>query len=276
MVPYTMIKKPLVILLLITHQNLPILHGFSLLSSQFFLRSVVPPFSREKRRALFSYSSAMAAPRGTAIKMGLRGKRRRAEIRQLKQQATPAYVRTPYGPIRPQSRPRMCMTCAGRGRIRCPICEGKGHLPATGHAQRYNKIHQPIVGSRWTSVLIREGHRQYTVSETKGSPKKGNKKDMQVRMSNCCGPEEDRVHIWITLQELRDKNVWRAGWTTLQDIIMADHGALLDIKECFRCKGETVVECPECGGIGQGRQITTVFSFARMYNHTFLLFKFLT
>lgn len=185
------------------------------------------------------------------LRMGLRGKRRRAELRQLKQQETPAFLKTPYGKIRPQSKPRLCTTCIGRGKVRCPVCEGKGLLPATGHAQKFNRIHQPILGSRWTSVLIREGHRQYTVSETRGSPKKGNKKDMQFRMSNCCGPEEERVHIWITLQELRDKNVWRAGWTSLQDIIMADHGTLLDIKECFRCKGERVCECIECGGVGK-------------------------
>lgn len=246
----------LLVQLIIPH-NVLAFNNLSFFSPRFFLRRALPSQlsmvsgSWEKPRAPFS-STMMLSRRNKIIEMGLKGKRRRAEIRNLKQQATPALVRTPYGPIRPPSRPRICMTCAGRGRVRCPVCEGKGHLPATGHAQKYNKIHQPIIGSRWTSVLIREGHRQYIVSETRGSPKKGNKKDMQVRMSNCCGPEEERVHIWITLQELRDKNIWRAGWTTLQDIIMADHGALLDIKECFRCKGEAVVECSECSGVGQG------------------------
>ena len=192
----------------------------------------------------------------TTIIMGLRGKRRRAELRQLKQQPTPALIRTPYGPIRPSSQPRLCITCAGRGRVRCPVCEGRGLIRATGPT-KYNRIDlSRMIGSRWTSVEIREGHRQYTVSETRGSPKQKNA--MQVRMSNCCGPEEERVHIWISMEELRNKNVWRVGWTTLQDIKLANHGALIDVAACFRCKGDRVCDCDECGGVGKGEYLCMV------------------
>jgi hypothetical protein len=57
---------------------------------------------------------------------------------------------------------------------------------------------------------------------------------------------------------------------------MADHGALLDIKECFRCKGATVVECPDCCGIGQGKQITLFVFLERIYHDAFIFFEFLT
>ena len=105
-----------------------------------------------------------------------------------------------------------------------------------------------IVGSRWTSVEIMEGHRHYVCSETRGSKKKNN---LELRMSNSCGPEEKRVHLWIKSEELRSKDIWRQGWVTLDDIRKANRGALIDAKICFRCKGAKVVTCEECNGVGK-------------------------
>jgi len=184
--------------------------------------------------------------------MGLRGKRRRAELRDLKKQSTPALIKTPYGPIRPSAQPKPCLDCGGRGIIRCRVCEGRGLVRATGNT-KHNRIGDwsRLIGSKWTSVEQRCGHRQYTVSETKGSPsKKINGSFAQVRMSNCCGPEQERVHLWISLEELRNKGMWRAGWTTLEEIKAANHGALIDAKACFLCKASRTCECDKCGGSG--------------------------
>ncbi len=121
-------------------------------------------------------------------------------------------------------------------------------IRATGHRKRNALVPDRAVGSRWTSVEIRSGHRHYVVSEVRGSRKK---KNLQLRMSNSCGPEEKRVHLWITEGEIRDKNEWRMGWVTLEEIRMADKGPLIDAKTCFRCKGERILNCIECDGKGK-------------------------
>lgn len=124
-------------------------------------------------------------------------------------------------------------------------------MAATGHKKKNSVNMNRIVGSRWTSVETRCGHRQYTVSETRGSKKN---KNLEIRMSNCCGPEEKRVHLWIQLEELRSKDMWRAGWTTFKEIKKSrvlNNGVLIDMAECFRCKGERIITCVECSGAGK-------------------------
>ena len=128
------------------------------------------------------------------------------------------------------------------------VCEGRGVVKKTGSKKRNTIDMRRILGSRWTSVEIREGHRQYECSETRGSKSNQN---LELRMSNCCGPEERRVHLWIPHEELRDKSVWRQGWTTLKEIKQANRGALVDARICFLCKGMKVVECDECHGTGK-------------------------
>ncbi len=184
--------------------------------------------------------------------MGQRGKRIRKERRRLLQDPTPPRILTPYGPIRLNKPPRVCDTCSGRGMIRCPICEGRGVIRQTG-PRKTNRIQlDRLLNSRWTSVEIRHGHRQYRVVEIKGSIKhmKKQKEPLQLRMVNCCG--DNRVtDFWIPMAELQNKLMWRMGWTTLQDIQRADGGALLDVRFCFRCKGHRVVSCIDCDAKGK-------------------------
>lgn len=142
----------------------------------------------------------------------------------------------------------VCDTCSGRGVVRCNVCEGRGVIRKTGQRKRNALNINRVIGSRWTSVEIRCGHRQYVVTEQKGSRKK---KNLELRVSNTCGPEEKRVHLWITEDEIRDKSIWRMGWTTLEEIKMADRGALIDAKVCFRCKGESILKCLDCDGKGK-------------------------
>jgi tryptophan-rich hypothetical protein len=128
------------------------------------------------------------------------------------------------------------------------VCQGAGVTRATGQRKR-NMVHlDRVVGSRWTSVEIRAGHRHYVCMETRGSRKKNN---LELRMTNSCGPEEERVHLWILEDELRDKMCWRMGWVTMQEIEEANEGPLIDAKECFRCKGSCILSCPECFGRGK-------------------------
>lgn len=176
--------------------------------------------------------------------MGQRGKRIRKEKRRARKEPTPPRIQTPYGPIRFNKPPRRCETCQGRGIVRCHVCEGRGVVRKTGTTKRNIVDPNKVVGSQWSSVAIREGHRHYRVVEMKGSAKK---KTAELRMGNCCG---DPITFWIPLEELRNKNVWRKGWVTLEDIHLADRGDLPDIATCFLCKGERVLQCLDCGGAG--------------------------
>ncbi len=151
------------------------------------------------------------------------------------------------GPIRLNRPLSVCETCQGRGVVRCNVCDGRGVIRATGHRKRNALNINRVNGSRWTAVVIRSGHRHYVVSEIRGSRKK---KNLELRMSNSCGPEEKRVHLWVSEDEIRNKDCWRMGWVTLEEILMADKGPLIDAKVCFRCKGERILKCFECDGTG--------------------------
>jgi hypothetical protein len=66
-------------------------------------------------------------------------------------------------------------------------------------------------------------------------------------MLNCCG---DPHSFWISLRELKDKSMWRQGWQTLEQILKANGGPLIDARVCFRCKGNCVLSCVDCQGLG--------------------------
>lgn len=143
--------------------------------------------------------------------------------------------------------------------MKCHVCDGRAVVAATGHKKRNTVDMNRVISSRWTSVETRCGHRQYIVSEMRGSKKK---KNLEFRMSNCCGPEEERVHIWISFDELRSKDMWRAGWTTFEEIKKSrvlNNGVLIDMAVCFRCKGQRIVTCMECNGIGKIENHHVVF-----------------
>lgn len=183
----------------------------------------------------------------TALAMGLRGKKRRREIRNSRKDPTPPRIQTPYGPIRITKPPRRCDVCAGRGIGRCTVCEGRGVVRATGSRKRNSFAVDRLVQSQWSSVEVYNGHRHHTIVELRGSKKKNN---LEIRMRNCCGEQQD---FWITEEELRDKRTWRMGWLTLDDIIKAKEyngGALIDVRRCFRCKGERILLCVDCDGKG--------------------------
>jgi hypothetical protein len=114
---------------------------------------------------------------------------------------------------------QVCDICNGRGVVRCHVCEGRGVIRKTGTRKRNALNIKRAVGSRWTSVEIRSGHRHYVCSEVRGSKKK---KNLELRMSNSCGPEEKRVHLWRPEDEIRNKMEWRMGWETLVSLILED------------------------------------------------------
>jgi len=176
--------------------------------------------------------------------MGQRGKRIKKEKKRAMREPTPPRIETPYGPIRLNKPPRKCEKCSGRGMLRCHVCEGRGVVRKTGSSKSNRVEMRNVVGSQWTSVHTREGHRHYRVAEMMGSPKK---KNVQLRMGNCCG---DPISFWVPVDELKNKSLWRKGWVTLEDIIRADGGELLDVAMCFRCKGDRVLQCLDCGGTG--------------------------
>jgi len=194
------------------------------------------------------YSIITNSQRRLTLYMGVRGKKIRKEIRKEKEMETPPRFNTPYGPIRYNRPLTMCDICVGLGKVYCNVCQGSGMTRATGQRRRNTVNPTRIAGSRWTSVEIRAGHRHYVCMESRGSRKKNN---LELRMTNSCGPEEDRVDLWIPEEELRDKMSWRMGWVTMQEIEDANEGPLIDAKVCFRCKGSRILSCQECFGRGK-------------------------
>jgi tryptophan-rich hypothetical protein len=193
--------------------------------------------------------------RTSIIMMGTRGKKIRKEKRRASKEPTPPQIQTPYGPIRFNKPPRVCDCCKGRGQVRCSVCEGRGVIRETGHRKTNSVANaERLPKSLWTSVEIYNGHRHHTIMEVMGSRRKEN---MQVRMRNCCGAQQD---FWISANELRNKEVWRMGWITFNDIIRAQGGPLLDARVCFLCKGNRILECVDCGGVG------TIPSYEPLYD----------
>ena len=199
----------------------------------------------QSTEAVFVVPSITIKPHArTKLFMGLRGKRIKEEKRKAREEPTPPRIDTPYGQIRQSRPPKICEKCSGRGLVRCNVCEGRGVIRATG-TRKTNPV-QPakVTGTRWTSVEKRMGHRQYRVIEIKGSKKKNN---LEIRMGNVCG---DPVDFWIPVEELMNKMVWRMGWTTLEEILQADGGPLLDVRLCHLCKGDKIRQCSHCSGEG--------------------------
>jgi tryptophan-rich hypothetical protein len=173
--------------------------------------SMTTPY--DSRRVSSSFTPRRIPPsplfqshKGVITMMGQRGKRMRREKRRALKEPTPPRIQTPYGPIRLAKPPRVCERCSGRGLVRCSVCEGRGAVRATGQRKTNSLQRRRLVGSRWTSVEIVNGHRHHTVMEVQGSPKK--KGQYQVRMQNCCGVQQD---FWIPVYQLKNKLVWRMG-----------------------------------------------------------------
>lgn len=188
------------------------------------------------------------------IIMGTRGKKIRKEKRRASKEPTPPRIQTPYGPIRMSKPPRVCDCCNGRGLVRCSVCVGRGVVRETGHRKTNPVTPDRLPGSLWTSVEVYNGHRHHTLIEVMGSKRKNN---MQVKMRNICGEQQD---FWISANELRNKIVWRMGWITMEQIHKAQGGPLLDTRLCFRCKGNKILECVDCGGVG------TIPSYEPLYD----------
>jgi tryptophan-rich hypothetical protein len=199
-------------------------------------------------------STSIRSRSNSIILMGTRGKKIRKEKRRASKEPTPPQIQTPYGPIRLNRPPRVCDCCNGRGIIRCSVCEGRGVVRETGHRKTNPVKPDHLPQSLWTSVEIYNGHRHHAVMEVLGSRRKNN---MQVRMRNCCGEQQD---FWISANELRNKEVWRMGWITFNQIIKAQGGPLLDARVCFLCKGDRILECVDCGGVG------TIPSYEPLYD----------
>lgn len=79
--------------------------------------------------------------------------------------------------------------------------------------------------------------------------KKGrNTKNGLAILSSTCGPVENRIRVEVPVKELKNREVWEGGWTTLNQI-RAGGGRPATI--CSACRGEKAVMCPRCDGLGQ-------------------------
>lgn len=141
--------------------------------------------------------------------------------------------------------PIYCRLCNGEGTIPCTLCKETGVLARGGFAKR-NTVRVPsLVGSKWTSVSAIDGKwRHFLCIAKKGR----NAKDGVAVLSSTCGPVENRIKIEVPVKELKSREVWEGGWTTLHDIRAA--GAVAGTT-CSACRGQKAVMCPRCDGLGQ-------------------------
>jgi tryptophan-rich hypothetical protein len=145
------------------------------------------------------------------------------------------------------SRPRPCRLCAGSGAIPCEPCRGLGMLPAGGFATKNSIKLSSIVGSQWTAVEAIQGRwRHFRVIGRKGKAAK----DAVLTLTGTCGPAKSRLVVNVPVTDLRRRDLWAGGWTTMQDLRLASLSGGAPGPRCTACSGEKTIDCPRCDGIG--------------------------
>lgn len=143
-----------------------------------------------------------------------------------------------------QSEPIYCRLCGGSGQRPCAVCNETGSLARGGFAKKNTVRVSSMVGTKWTSVSAIDGKwRHFLCVGKKGR----NAKDGVAVLSSTCGPVQNRIKVEVPVSELKNREVWEGGWTTLKDI--RDGGVIAT--RCSACRGEKTVPCPRCDGLGQ-------------------------
>lgn len=144
-----------------------------------------------------------------------------------------------------ESGPIFCRLCNGSGHRPCTVCNETGLLTRGGFARRNTVRVASLVGTKWTSVSAIGGKwRHFLCVGKKGR----NAKDGIAILSSTCGPVENRIRIEVPVSELKSRQTWEGGWTTLKDIRAGD---TMPFTVCSACRGEKQIMCPRCDGIGQ-------------------------
>lgn len=187
---------------------------------------------------LLSSSPLLSAAALTALVMPLAKKRNFRGVRGklwTSQHLNPTLGREPI----------FCRLCHGEGFIPCKLCNETGVLGRGGFAKR-NTVRVPsLVGTKWTSVSAIDGKWRHFLCIAKRGR---NAKDGIAILSSTCGPVANRIKIEIPVKELKSREAWEGGWTTLNDIRA---GGVGPATTCSACRGHKAVMCPRCEGFGQ-------------------------
>lgn len=141
--------------------------------------------------------------------------------------------------------PIYCRLCGGTGQRPCTLCNETGKLGRGGFTKRNTVRVGSLVGTQWTSVHGVEGRLRHFLCVAKRGK---NVKDGVAVLSSTCGPVEKRIRIEVPVSELKSREIWEGGWTTLKQIRGGDIGAPT---RCSACRGEKLIMCPRCDGLGQ-------------------------
>lgn len=141
--------------------------------------------------------------------------------------------------------PIYCRLCNSEGFIPCKLCNETGSLGRGGFSKRNMVRVAMLVGTKWTSVPSIEGKWRHFLCVAK---KGRNAKDGMAMLSSTCGPVANRIRIEVPVSELKNREVWEGGWTTLVDIRSGSCGPST---KCSACRGQKKVMCPRCDGLGQ-------------------------
>lgn len=141
--------------------------------------------------------------------------------------------------------PRPCRLCLSSGTLPCDLCNQSGSLPHGGFSRRNTVRIASLVGTKWTSTTALGGKwRHFVCIDKRGK----NAKNGVAILSSTCGPVKDRIRLEVNVAELKDRAKWNGGWITLEKI---KTGQLAETAVCVKCRGERMVMCPRCDGLGQ-------------------------
>lgn len=206
------------------------------------------------RNLLSSFTSSVAvAALSATLSLPLFSKRRK------KNQASSVNILLPdidgdEDAFQNQTEPERCHRCNGYGTVPCDVCKGLGTLRRGGFSRRNSIRVLNLVGSKWTSTTAIGGKwRHFLCIGKRGS---NNIRNSVAQLTSTCGPVEKRVKIDVPVSNLKSREQWQAGWTTLSDIRAeggSNDGVIggVGATKCSACKGDKVVLCGRCDGLGQ-------------------------
>ena len=153
-----------------------------------------------------------------------------------------------------------CVACGGVGVVECRACGGKGILAAGGFHAKNHVDMANVVGTNWTAHRRTKGWRHFECIGKSPADKANGKPRASVHLAATCDRD---VTVWVDAKELKDRNLWSAGWKQREDLDWIGDpdqpgGAVAVPKPgapCVACDGEGRVPCQRRGCVNGAERV---------------------